>query len=256
MSLIHAEYLKMSRRKLFPVMILILGFLMLLTAVLFFVVLPAIPEFAGDSPVPRRPGAFVFGAQQVAGQAWWFAVILATSVLGGELSGTAWATALTRDSRRLNHVASRLLIFSAASWLAFLFGTAVWAVVTWLAADGSGAPEMAEWLGLVWRFALIAVAWTSIGLGAVAMTRSIGPAMGIALGFSFLDSILAPFLGPYEKVSLTAASNGMFDVAGDGPFSVFIPGADLSLTHAIVIALGWSLVGFALTWWGLQRRDA
>ena len=62
MSLIHAEYLKMSRRKLFPVMLLILGALMLLTAVLFFVVIPAIPEFAGDSPVPERPDAFVFGA--------------------------------------------------------------------------------------------------------------------------------------------------------------------------------------------------
>jgi len=256
MSLVHAEYLKMSRRKLFPVMLLILGLLMLLTAVLFFVVLPAIPEFAGDSPVPERPDAFVFGAQQVAGQAWWFAVILATTVLGGELSGTAWATALTRDSRKLNHVASRLLIFSAASWFAFLVGTALWAVVTLLAADGSGAPEMAEWLGLVWRFALIALSWTSIGLGAVALTRSIGPAMGIALGFSFLDSILAPFLGPYERVSLTAASNGMFDVGGDGPFSVFIPGADLSLTQTIIITLGWSLLGFGLTWWGLQRRDA
>jgi hypothetical protein len=163
---------------------------------------------------------------------------------------------LTRDSRKLNHIGSRLLIFSAASWFAFLVGTALWAFVTLLAADGSGAPEMAEWLGLVWRFALIALAWTSIGLGAVAITRSIGPAMGIALGFSFLDSILAPFLGPYEKVSLTAASNGMFDVGGDGPFSVFIPGADLSLTQTIVITLGWSLLGFALTWWGLQRRDA
>lgn len=256
MSLIHAEYLKMTRRKLFPVMLLVLGFLMMLTAVLFFVVIPAIPEFAGDSPVPQRPDAYVFGAQQVAGQAWWFAVIIATTVLGGELGGTAWATALTRDSRKLNHIASRLLIFTAASWLAFLFGTAVWAVVTWLAADGSGAPETVEWLGLVWRFGLIAAAWTSIGLGAVAITRSIGPAMGIALGFSFLDSIIAPFLGPYEKVSLTAASNGIFDVGGDGPFSVFIPGADLSLTHAVAITVGWTLLGFVLTWWGLQRRDA
>ena len=43
---------------------------------------------------------------------------------------------------------------------------------------------------------------------------------------------------------------------GDGPFSVFIPGADLSLTHTIAIAVGWSLFGIALTWWGLQRRDA
>jgi len=256
MSLIHAEYLKMTRRKLYPVMLLVLGFMMMLTAVLFYVVIPAIPEFAGDSPVPQRPEAFVFGAQQVAGQAWWFSVIIATTVLGGELSGTAWATALTRDSRKLNHVGSRLLIFSVAAWLALLFGTALWAVVTWLAADGSGSLELSEWLGLVWRFGLIAAAWTSIGLGAVAITRSIGPAMGIALGFSFLDSIFAPFLAPYEKVSLTAASNGIFDVGGDGPFSVFIPGAGLSLTHAVAITVGWTMLGVALTWWGFWRRDA
>ncbi|MCZ6457498.1 MAG: hypothetical protein O6853_02705 [Actinobacteria bacterium] len=43
---------------------------------------------------------------------------------------------------------------------------------------------------------------------------------------------------------------------GDSHFSVFVSGADLSLTHAITITLGWSLVGLGLTWWGLQRRDA
>lgn len=47
MSLIHAEYLKMSRRKLFPVMLLVLGFLMLLTAVLFFVVITGHPRVCG-----------------------------------------------------------------------------------------------------------------------------------------------------------------------------------------------------------------
>ncbi|MEA1902612.1 MAG: hypothetical protein U9N56_03710 [Actinomycetota bacterium] len=257
MSLLHAEYLKVTRRKLFPTMLALLGFLMAFVGVLFYVILPALPESQGGGGlVPQRPGAFIFGAQQVAGQAWWFAVILATAVLGGEMASTVWATSLTRDSRKVGHIGSRFLVFTVASWLAFLAGTAVWAAITWVFAEGSGSPELSEWLGLLWKFILISGAWTSVGLGAVAMTRSIALAMGIALGVSFVDSIVAPFVDLYEQISLTAASNGIFDVGGDGPFSSLIPGGDMSTTQAISVLAGWAAVGLVLTWWGLQRRDA
>jgi ABC-type transport system involved in multi-copper enzyme maturation permease subunit len=256
MSLLRAEYRKLTRRKLYPVMLLILIFLLLMTAAVFFFVIPQIPEIAGDSPVPQKPGAYEFGALQVAGQAWWFAVILATAVLGGEVSGTSWATSLTRDSRKWAHIGSRLLIFGVAAWLAFLLGTLAWGAIVLVGAEGSGGPELSEWLGWAWRFSLVAGAWTSIGLAAVALTRSVGVSIGIALGFSFLDSIIAPFVGPYENVSLTAASNGLFGVGGDSPFSLFIPGSDMSLAQAVTVMAGWALVGLILTWWGFQRRDA
>lgn len=257
MSLLHAEYVKLTRRKLFPIMIGLLAFLMGFVAVLFYVILPALPDAAqaGAEP-PQRPEAFVYGAVQVAGQAWWFAVILATTLLGGEVAGTVWATSLTRDARKGAHIAARFATFTAASWLAFLVGTGVWAVITVFAAEGTGSPPAGEWLSLLWKFAVIAAAWTSIGMGAVALTRSIGAAMGIALGLSFLDSIVAPFVSVYENVSLTAASNGIFGVGGDGPFSGFIPGGDMSTAHALAVMAGWALLGLGLTWWGLQRRDA
>lgn len=257
MSLLHAEYLKVSRRKLFPVMVGLLAFLMAFIGLLFYVLLPALPtEAGGGAPVPGRPDAFIFGAQQVAGQAWWFAVILATAVLGGEVASTVWATGLTRDSRKLKHLSSRFVVFTAAAWLAFVIGTAVWGVITFLFADGTGSPSVGEWLSLLWKFLVIAGAWTSIGLGAVALTRSIAIAMGIALGLAFVDSIVAPFVDAYEAISLTAASNGIFDVAGDGAFSGFIPGGEMSLLHALAVMAGWMLVGLAASWWGLQRRDA
>ena len=104
MSLLHAEYVKLTRRKLFPIMIGLLAVLMGFVAVLFYVILPALPDAAqaGAEP-PQRPEAFLYGAVQVAGQAWWFAVILATTLLGGEVAGTVWATSLTRDARKLAH---------------------------------------------------------------------------------------------------------------------------------------------------------
>jgi ABC-type transport system involved in multi-copper enzyme maturation permease subunit len=103
---------------------------------------------------------------------------------------------------------------------------------------------------------VISAAWTSIGLGVVALTRSIALAMGIALGISFLDSIVAPFVDFYETVSLTSASNGIFEIGGDGPLSAFIPGADMSAGHSLAVMAGWAALFLALTWWGLQRRDA
>jgi hypothetical protein len=257
-SLLHAEYLKVSKRRLLPIMIGLLAFLMAIIALLFYLVLPALPEAvgAGGSPIPQRPEAYVFGAQQVAGQAWWFAVILVTAVLGGEVATTVWATSLTRESRKLRHISSRFVVFSISSWVALVVGTAVWSAITFLAAEGSGSPEASEWLGLLWKYLVISAAWTSIGLGVVALTRSIALAMGIALGISFLDSIVAPFVDFYETVSLTSASNGIFEIGGDGPFSAFIPGADMSAGHSLAVMAGWAALFLALTWWGLQRRDA
>jgi hypothetical protein len=256
-SLLHAEYTKVSRRKMFPVMVGILCFLMAFIAILFYLIIPALPESAGGGvPPPQRPEAFLYGAQQVAGQGWWVAVILVTAMFGGEVAGTAWATALTRHSSKTGHIAAKLAVYGLASWLAFLAGTALWSVVTFLAADGSGSPALTEWLELLWKFLAVSVAWTSIGLGAVAMTRSIAVAMGVALGVSFVDSIVAPFVEVYENVSLTAATNGIFGVGGDGPFSEFIPGGDMSIPHALAVMAGWALVGLLLTAWGLARRDA
>ena len=38
--------------------------------------------WATARPSRSDPSHYIFGAQQVAGQAWWFAVILATAILG------------------------------------------------------------------------------------------------------------------------------------------------------------------------------
>ncbi len=254
MSLLHAEYLKLSRRRIYPAMIGILGVLVGLTAFFLLVFGRIAPDLAQGVPVLEKPAAYMVGVQQIAGQTW-FALILAVVLLGGELSTTAWATSLTRDARKSVHVASRLGVYVIASWIAMLLAIAGWAVVVLLVSEGSGGPGTGEWLGVIWKIGLIELAWAAIGMGAVAMLRSIGPAIGVAIAFSFVESILSLW-GPYENVSLTAASTGLFPTELGGFIGAFIPGGDLTHGHAIAIILGWSLLGVALTWWGLQRSDA
>ena len=180
MSLVHAEYLKLSRRKLYYTMVLILAALVGLLA-FFLLVFPRIaPEFAEGVPLLEKPEAYVFGAQQVASQTW-FPLILAVIMLGSEFGSTVWATALTRDPRRTVQVSARFVVLAAASFLAIAAGVVGWALVTTVAVPGEGAPAASEWLALVWKLALIELAWTAIGLGAVAMLRSVGPAIGAAL---------------------------------------------------------------------------
>jgi hypothetical protein len=253
-SLLHAEYLKLSRRKLYYTMVLILAALVGLLA-FFLLIFPRIaPEFAEGVPVLQKPEAYVFGAQQVASQTW-FPLILAVVMLGSEFGSTVWATALTRDPRRSLQISARFLVLAAASLLAIAAAVAGWAVVTSVAVPGEGAPAASEWLALVWKLALVELAWTAIGLGSVAVLRSVGPAIGAALALYFIDPILGLW-GPWENVSLSAATNALFQLDVPGGFGALVPGADLSLPHAVVIVLGWAVLGLAITWWGLHRRDA
>jgi ABC-2 type transport system permease protein len=254
MSLLHAEYLKLSRRRLYYTMILILAALVGLLA-FFLLIFPRIaPDFAEGVPLLEKPDAYVFGAQQVAGQTW-FPLILAVVMLGSEFGSTVWATALTRDPRRTVQISARFVVLAAASLLAIGAGVIGWALVTAVAVPGEGIPTASEWLGLVWKIGLIELAWTALGLGAVAMLRSVGPAIGAALALYFVDPILGLW-GPWENVSLSAATNALFGVDVAGGFGALVPGADLSVPHAVAVVLGWILVGLALTWWGLHRRDA
>lgn len=254
MSLVHAEYLKMSRRRLFPTMTLILVFLMGMIGFFLLAFGRVAPDLAGDVPVLAKPGAYLVGAQQVASQTW-FPLILAVIMLGGELSTTTWATSLAREPSKPKHVLARLGVFTISSFVAFVIGLAVWVGIAWVAAPGTGSPELREWFGVLWRLAVLALAWTSLGLGAVAALRSTGPAIGAVIAFSFGESILALW-GPYGNVSLSAATSGLFRITFGGGFDMFIPGGGLSTGHALAIIVGWSLLGLLLAWWGLQRRDA
>ena len=102
---------------------------------------------------------------------------------------------------------------------------------------------------------MIQVAWVALGLGAIAMLRSVGPRSEPRIAFSFAESILALW-GPIRTSRCLPPPTALFDVDIRGGFGAFVPGGDLSLPHAVAIIVGWTLLGLGLTWWGLQRRDA
>lgn len=254
MSLIRAEYRKITRRRLYPGMVAILLVFVGLGA-LFLIVLPQVSsEFAQQVPPLDKPLVYSLGAQQAMTQTW-FPLILAVVLMGGELSSTVWATSLTREARQDRQVLARLLTYTVATLVAFLIAFVVWLVLALVAAPGEGFMPVGDLVGVVWKGAVIALAWTSLGTGAVSLLRSVGPAIGLGLAVYFAESFLALW-GPWENVSLTAATSGLFNVDIAGAFSSFVPGLGLPLWHMLAILAGWTLLGLGLTWWGLQRRDA
>lgn len=254
MSLLHAEYLKISRRKIFPVMTLVLVVFMGLGAFFLIVFGEIAPEAAEGLPVLAKPAVYEVGAQQAATQ-FWFPLILSVVLLGGELSTTVWATSLARESRKGRQILARFGVYSVATLIAFLVAFGFWVALAVPFAPGEGFMETGDLIGVFWKSAVIAIAWTGLGTGAVSLLRSVGPAIGVGLAIYFAESFLA-FWDPWENVSITAASTALFQVDFAGPFSGFIPGAGLPRWHQLAILAGWTLLGLGLTWWGLQRRDA
>jgi len=254
MSLFRAEYRKISRRKIFPGMTLVLLVFVGLAA-FFLIAFPQIaPEAAEGIPTFEKPEVYEVGAQQAATQTW-FPLILAVVLLGGELSTTVWATSLTRESRKVIHVLTRFVTYSVATVVAFLVAFGVWAVAALIFSPGEGFMPVDDLIGVVWKSAVIALAWTALGIGAVSLLRSVGPAIGVGLAVYFAESFLALW-DPWENVSITAATTGLFDVDFGGGFAGFVPGLGLPLWHQLLILAGWTLFGLGLTWWGLHWRDA
>lgn len=255
-GLMKAEVVKLTGRKLFPTMVVILAAFTALAA-FFLMVLGQINEAAVSEGLPliMKPDAYILGIQQVIGQTW-FPLILAVVVLGGELASTIWATSLTRESSKAKHITARLAVLTVASWLGMLIAIGVWAVLTVFLAEGSGGLDAAEWLEVVAKTGLTQVAWVGLGLGFVSLLRSIGPAIGAVLALSFGEGLLALWR-PYQNVSLTGASTSIFGNVGiPGAAAEIFGTGSISQLHAIAIIASWTAIGLLLTWWGLARRDA
>ncbi len=254
MSLFRAEYRKITRRKLYPVMTLLL--VVFVGAGAFFLIVfgEIAPEVAEGLPVLEKPLVYSIGAQQAATQ-FWFPLILAVVLLGGELSTTVWATSLARDSRKWRHILARFSTYALATLIAFLVAFGLWALLAAIFAPGEGFMDATELIGVVWKSGVIAIAWTALGTGAVSLLRSVGPAIGVGLAIYFAEGFLALW-DPWENVSITAASNALFQIDFGGPFASLIPGSGLALWQQLAILAGWAVVGLVLTWWGLHRRDA
>lgn len=251
--LIQAELVKLFRRKAYLLMVVILAGLVGMTA--FFVVLfPRIaPDLAeGLSPI-SKPDGYLFGAQQVIGQTW-FPLILAVMMLGTEMSGTFWATTLTREARRLRHVTARLLVLSAASWAAIAAAIIGFSGVVAVGAVGEGVLSGTQWVRIFGSALLIQVAWVALGLGLVGLFRSIGPAIGAALAFSFGEALLGLWR-PYGNVSLTGNSTALLGAVDPDVFGGMLPGAGIPAERAAVVVGMWAVAALALAWWTLARRD-
>lgn len=252
LGLIRAEVIKTTHRKLWLVMTLILAVLLAGTAFVFTVLPNVAPEeFQGFAAI-EKPEAYVFGVGQAFGQTW-FPLVFAAVLLAGETSTSVWASSLTLESRRWMHLVAKLLVISAAATVGMAVGIGGWAVVTAVFAEGSGSPAVSGWLSILWKTGLTQFTWVGLGLGVVAIFRNMGPAIGAALGFSFLDGILSLW-APWTEVSLSIASTRLVqDLASvTGPFAST---ADIGFGQALVVVVGWSGLGLFLALVGLEVRD-
>lgn len=253
-GLLRAETVKLRGRWLYWVMVGILAVVVGLTA-FFFLVFPRIaPDQMAGFGVPEKPSAYLLGASQVLGQTW-FPVILAVVMLGSETGSSIWAATLTRESRRWLHGAVKLVVLTVASWLAMLAAIAGWAVVTALVAEGTGAPGMGTWAGVVWKTGLVQLTWIALGLAAAAALRSVGPAVGVGLALSFGEGLVALWR-PWQEVSISSATTWLLgDVADLGGMVSGAFGEPMGQLQAVAVLVGWAVLGAVVLVAGLQLRD-
>lgn len=255
-GLLRAEVRKLAKRKLFWVMLAILAVVMGLGAVFLLVVPNVAPEAVPGLPAVSKPDAYLLGAQQAIGQNW-FPIVLAAVVLGGEMRSAAFASSLVRDARRGAHLFARLTVLTAASWLATLLAVAGWALVVSLFAPGEGGPTWGEWVDVIWKSGLVELTWTALAVAAVALFRSLGPALGAALAFSFVEGLLSLWK-LYRPISLSTNSTAMLGELSEfsGGFGIGVAAAEpIPELQATVAVMIWALGLIGLAWAALRFRD-
>lgn len=249
-GLIRAELIKLFKRRTFYVLVLVLAIFTGFLALFFFLILPEIED---AFPPITKPGAYLFGAQQVLDQSW-FPLILSAMFLAGELATSAWATALTRNARRWQHLLARLLTTTGATWLAMLAAIGGLSLVVLVLAEGSGALEIGEWWGIAWKALLVVFTWVSLGMAASSWLRAVGPAIGATLAFSVIEGLLA--LWPvWQNVSLSFHTNALMGPLDAGGFGAFA-GQAPTFGRSLVVVLAWCAASIAAAWAGLVAQDA
>ncbi|MGQ0847702.1 MAG: hypothetical protein ACT4OP_01020 [Actinomycetota bacterium] len=251
-GVMRAEIIKMFKRRTYWVMFIVLLALTALLAGVFFVLPRVLPPGEGP-PSITKPGAYLFGAQQVIDQTW-FPLILAAMALAGELATSAWATTLTRNSRRWQHLVARLATTTLAAWLATLVAVGGFTLATFLWADGTGSIRVSEWVSIGWKALLIELTWVALGLGFSAWLRSVGPAVGAAIAFTFAEGILVLW-GGWRTVSLSLHSSALLGPISFGGFGEVL-GDTPAFSRALAIVLAWTIGATLVAWAGLQVRDA
>lgn len=255
-GLLRAEWIKITKRGVLPVTTAVLLLLSGLSAVILLVVPDVAPDAIEGLPRLSRSDASILGVQTITGQSW-FPLILAVVMFGSEVTRSAWAAALTRESRRSLHVAARLVVLTLAAWVAGMVAIGLWEVLAAAFTDGPAAFDAVGWFGVIWKLLLVQATWVALGLGAIALLRSTGVAIGVVIAFSFVDSILSLW-GPYNTIALTPASAALFgEVTADvsGGFGVGVTEL-VGFTHALAVVVGWIVVGVALAWVGVRYREA
>ena len=255
-GLMHAEWIKLSKRWVVPVMTVILLVLTGLSALLLVVIPNVSPGALEGIPALSRSDASIIGVQTVLGQTW-FPLILAVVMLGSEVTSTAWASALTRESRRWMHVVARIVMFSLAAYVATLLSMAIWEGLAAAYTEGAAPFSGSDWVSVLAKALLIVTTWVALGLGAISVIRSTGVAIGAVLAYSFLEGLLTLWR-PYSKIALSSATNSLFgEVVADISGGIGVSGTEqLSFGHAIAVVIGWAVFGTWLAWFGLARRDA
>lgn len=256
MSLARSESIKLTKRRVFPVMVIVLVALCGLSGFIFLVLPEIVPQGIEGIPVLDRRDAVILGIQTVLGQTW-FPMILAAIMLGSEVTKNTWSASLTREARRGWHVAAKLGVMTVATWAAVVVIIGVWVGFAYLFTEGSVGFSAVDWVGVAWKPLLVQLMWVSLGLAAMAWLRSTGLAIGIVVAFSFGEGIVALW-SAYRSVSLSVATNALFgeitaDVTGGIGFGVSEP---MSFTMAILVVLAWTAVGTIAAYTGLRYRDA
>ncbi len=252
-GLIRAESLKLFKRAPFWVMLAVLLFFVGVSGLVLVAGPRLLPDVFGEIPEVPREQLFTLGLQTTLGQTW-FPGLLAAVMVGGEVGTSIWPAALTLEARRWWHVLAKLVVLTVGAILAVVVAMAVWAAMIVVIVEGAGGPSASEWLSILWKSVVIQLTWVALGIGAVGLFRSIGPAVGTVIGISILESFLALW-PPWQNVSISLNQTALLgDVAnlGGGLGPAF---GEISVARAAVVVLAWAVVALLAAITGLAARD-
>lgn len=244
--LIRVEMRKILKRRFSWIM---LGVLLLISGLSALLVATQIDFTISGSSSGGVTGSdeYIFGFDNLRLH-FWYPLVIAVVIMGGDVASGALAAGLTRVPNRLTHLWSRILVYGSTVWIDLMVALGLWFLIIKIFEPEVPFISAGEFMAGFWRFGFTTFFWVILTVATVAVMRSTGGAVGAVMGFWIFELFVTATWEAFQRFSVSQ-NTALLNLASE------FDSSQNSVPEAVLALSGWMVAFLIIGIFGMYARD-